>query len=239
MGTRRQFVRLLSRLEQERPDLVEPERLIADGCLYVDGRLVTNSRALVPKGSSIQVRRAAPLRGERKMRAAIELFALEVGGRTALDVGAAAGGFTKALLDAGARRVYAIDVGHGQLRGFLRQDARVVVLERTNISDLTISLVPDTVDLVTLDLSYLSLAQAVPQLDRLAVSALADLVALVKPMFELRLHELPEPSRWMEAVEQASNAIAATGWTVQAVERAPAVGKKGAVEFLLHATRRT
>jgi 23S rRNA (cytidine1920-2'-O)/16S rRNA (cytidine1409-2'-O)-methyltransferase len=237
MGTKRHFVSLLSRLEQQQPDLAEPERLIQEGRVLVDGRPVTNPRALVPKASAIGIRANEPLRGELKMRAAIDEFALDVRGVTALDVGAAAGGFTKVLLDGGAHRVYAVDVGHGQLRGSLRQDTRVVALERTNIADLTVALVPDVVDLFTLDLSYLSLAAAVRQLDGLDVSPSADMVALVKPMFELGLRQLPEPPLWLNAIKRASIAITAAGWAVRCVVPSPVVGKQGAVEFLLHATR--
>jgi 23S rRNA (cytidine1920-2'-O)/16S rRNA (cytidine1409-2'-O)-methyltransferase len=237
VGTKRHFVRLVARLKQERPELRELERLIKEGRVFVDDQLVTNPRTLVPKAGSIRVRGDAPLRGEAKMRAAVEAFALKVGGTNALDVGAAAGGFTKALLDGGARRVYAVDVGHGQLRGFLRQDQRVVALERTNISELTVALVPDTLDLLTLDLSYLPLAAAVHQLSRLDISPSAEMVTLVKPMFELRLSQLPAPSLWPEAIERVSIAMAAAEWVVESVARSPVVGRHGAVEFLLHATR--
>src|SRR5207248_8695281 len=103
------------------------------------------------------------LRGETKLRAALAAFDVSVAGRVALDVGAAAGGFTRALLAAGARRVYAVDAGYGQLLGSLRQDPRVVNLEATNLGELSVDLIPDQVELVTLDLSYLALAAAVPQ----------------------------------------------------------------------------
>ena len=92
---------------------------------------------------------------------------------------------------AGARRVYAVDVGHGQLLGSLRQDERVVVLERTNLAALERRLVPDEVEVATIDVSYVSLAVAVPQLGRLAYAHGADLLALVKPMFELGLGAPP------------------------------------------------
>ena len=96
-----------------------------------------------PPGAAIQVRADAPLRGSAKLDAALAGFGIAVDGRIALDAGAAAGGFTATLLAAGAARVYAVDVGHGQLRGSLRQDPRVVVLERTNLADLDTTVVPD------------------------------------------------------------------------------------------------
>jgi 23S rRNA (cytidine1920-2'-O)/16S rRNA (cytidine1409-2'-O)-methyltransferase len=108
------------------------------------------------------LRTPQPLAGEAKLRAALAAFAPAVQGRIALDVGAAAGGFTRVLLEAGARRVYAVDAGFGQLLGSLRQDPRVVNLERTNLGVLDAALVPDPIELVTIDVSYISLASAVP-----------------------------------------------------------------------------
>jgi 23S rRNA (cytidine1920-2'-O)/16S rRNA (cytidine1409-2'-O)-methyltransferase len=238
VGTKRHFVSLLALLRERRPDIADPEGSIRQGRVLVDGYPVTNARARVSTGSSVRIREEVPLRGERKLHAALKGFGLQLSGTTALDAGAAAGGFTKALLDAAARRVYAIDVGHGQLLGSLRQDGRVVVLERTNIADLTAALIPDRLNVITLDLSYLSVAGAVPQLNVLDISTSAVLVALVKPMFELGVAEPPEPSRWSEAVEAATQTVDASGWHVRDVMRSPILGRGGAVEFFLLATRR-
>jgi 23S rRNA (cytidine1920-2'-O)/16S rRNA (cytidine1409-2'-O)-methyltransferase len=237
VGTKKKLVALLALLQEQRPDIADPEELILQGRVLVDGYPVTNARARVSRGGSIRIREEVPLRGERKMRAALKGFGLQVRGTTALDAGAAAGGFTKALLDAGARRVYAVDVGHGQLLGSIRQDGRVVVLERTNIADLTQALVPDTLSVITLDLSYLSLAEAVPQLNVLDISTSAVLVALVKPMFELGAAKLPPPSDWQDAVEAAMRAVDVSCWHVRDVMWSPVLGKGGAVEFFLLATR--
>ena len=212
--------------------------LLEAGALLADGRPITNIDARVPRTAAIQVRPDAPLRGSAKLEAALGEFAIDVDGRIALDAGAAAGGFTTTLLAAGAARVYAVDVGHGQLRGSLRQDPRVVVLERTNLADLDVTLVPDPVDVVTLDLSYLSLAGAVPQLERVQLAHGADLVVLVKPMFELALAEPPsDPAEIARAVDLACTAIAAGPWTVVATIESPVTGAHGAVEHLIHAHR--
>jgi 23S rRNA (cytidine1920-2'-O)/16S rRNA (cytidine1409-2'-O)-methyltransferase len=235
---KRQFVSLLARLQQLRPDIAEPEQLIIQGRVLVDGYPVTNAGSRVSDEASLTIDNDEPLQGERKLRVALLEFGLRLNGNIAMDAGAAAGGFTKALLDAGTRRVYAVDAGHGQLLGSIRQDDRVVVLERTNIADLTRALVPDTLDALTLDLSYLSIARAVPQLEVLDIAASAVLVALVKPMFELGLAELPEPARWPEALELATRGVDASGWRVRSVARSPIPGGRGAVEFFLHATRR-
>ena len=203
--------------------------------MLVDGFPVRNPASLVRRDASIVVVEPRPLRGERKLRAALESFRVDVRGRVALDVGAAAGGFTKALLDEGARRVYAVDAGHGQLLGSLRQDARVVNLERTNLAELDRTLVPERIDVVTIDVSYLSLASAVPQLRRVAVAAGADLVALVKPMFELGLAAPPTERAVLEqAVASAAAGIEDAGWRVVAKIESPERGARGAIEFLIH-----
>lgn len=156
----------------------------------------------------------------------------------ALDVGAAAGGFTRALLDAGARRVYAVDAGHGQLVGSLRQDERVVNLEATNLGELDRRLVPEPIELVTIDVSYLSLSAAVPQLERVELAAGAELVALVKPQFELALGRTPDDEPTLAAaLDRARAGIEAAGWRVLESIRSPVLGAGGSNEFLVHARR--
>jgi 23S rRNA (cytidine1920-2'-O)/16S rRNA (cytidine1409-2'-O)-methyltransferase len=177
-----------------------------------------------------------PLRGEAKLRAALLSFDISVAGRVALDVGAAAGGFTRVLLEGGAARVYAVDAGYGQLLGSLRQEPRVVNLEATNVSALDAAVIPDVIDLVTIDVSYLSLTGAVAQLGRIHLARGADLIGLVKPMFELRLADAPrEPAVVARAAERASAGVAACGWRVLGVIPSPVHGARGAPEMLLHA----
>lgn len=156
--------------------------------------------------------------------------------RICLDLGAAAGGFTRVLLEAGARRVYAVDVGFGQLLGSLRQDPRVLNLEATNVSKLDTPLIPDPVEVVTIDVSYLALAAAVAQLNRIVIAPDADLVGLVKPMFELRMATAPtDPAVVDIATVQAAAGIEAAGWRVIGTMPSPVLGGRGAVEALLHA----
>jgi len=205
----------------------------------VDGFPVRNPASLIRRGASIRVRDERPLRGEAKLAAALAAFDLPVSGRVALDVGAAAGGFTRALLARGARRVYAVDAGNGQLVGSLRADPRVVVLERTNLGDLDRRLLPEPVELVTIDVSYLALSAAVPQLERVELADSADLVALVKPQFELGLARPPvDAARLADALERASAGIEAARWRARGQMESPARGAGGAVEFFVHARRR-
>jgi 23S rRNA (cytidine1920-2'-O)/16S rRNA (cytidine1409-2'-O)-methyltransferase len=161
-----------------------------------------------------------------------------VRGRICLDLGAAAGGFTRVLLEGGAARVYAVDAGFGQLRGSLRQDPRVLNLEATNVSKLDTRLVPEPIDVVTIDVSYLALAAAVAQLGGIILADGADLVGLVKPMFELRLPTAPTDQTIVEAaIERAAIGIAAAGWQVLGSMPSPVLGGRGAVEALMHARR--
>jgi 23S rRNA (cytidine1920-2'-O)/16S rRNA (cytidine1409-2'-O)-methyltransferase len=230
---------LVEELRRRHPDQADPEGLIRAGLVQVAGRIVTNPASLVAPGDSITVRPRPDLRGSVKLVAALTRFGIHVAGRVALDIGAAAGGFTAALLDRGAARVYAVDAGHGQLLGSLRQDGRVVNLENTNLGSLTRSAVPDPVDLVTIDVSYLSLAHAVPQLDAVDRASGCDLVALVKPMFELGLSAAPSDRASLDlAVARARDAITAAGWEVLSTMHSPVTGAKGAVEGFVHANWR-
>jgi 23S rRNA (cytidine1920-2'-O)/16S rRNA (cytidine1409-2'-O)-methyltransferase len=228
---------LARELARRFPDLEDPELAVATGVVLVDGVPNRNPASLVAPGASLTLQRPVELRGEAKLRHALHAFAVPVGGRVALDVGAAAGGFTRVLLEAGAARVYAVDAGHGQLLGSLRQDQRVVALERTNLGALDRRLVPDPIDVVTMDLSYLPIARAAPQLEAVALSEAADLVALVKPQHELGLAGQASPEQVDEAVAHARDGLAATGWTVAATTRSPVLGSRGAVEWLVHARR--
>ena len=224
---------------REHPEIEDPDEHIAEHGVLVDGQLVHNPRSLVREGARIELRGETRLRGEAKLEAALGAFEVPVADRVALDVGAAAGGFTRVLLEAGAARVYAVDVGFGQLLGSLRQDPRVVSLERVNLGELDETRVPEVVEVITIDVSYLSLAQAVPQLEAVRIDERADLIALVKPMFELALPTPPTAEPELErAVERAIGAIAMSGWRVQGAIRSPVEGARGAVEFLVHARRR-
>ena len=213
--------------------------LIEAGDVLVDGIPVRSPRSVLRDGAHVSLRSAPALRGSAKLAAALAHFAVPVAGRVALDVGAAAGGFTTVLLAAGARRVYAVDAGHGQLLGSLRQDPRVVDLERHNVGELDTTVIPDPVEVVSVDVSYLSLREAVRQLDRITLVAGADLLGLVKPMFELGTATAPADRASLDAAARlATDGIAAAGWVVREVIDSPVTGSRGAPEMLLWARRR-
>ncbi|HEV2125500.1 MAG TPA: SAM-dependent methyltransferase [Chloroflexota bacterium] len=235
---RRKPITVVEAVRRGHPDLEDPESAIAAGSVLVDGMVRTNAATLVRSDATVTIVGSVPLRGEAKLRAALDRFDVRVDGRICLDVGAAAGGFTRVLLGAGARRVYAVDAGHGQLLGSLRLDARVVNLESTNLGELTTESVPDEIEVFSVDVSYVSLSAAVPQLSRVAIASQADLIALVKPMFELRLAGPPEePPLLDEALRMAIAGIEAASWKVIESMDSPVTGARGAREMLIHARR--
>ena len=197
-----------------------------------------NPNSRVRRDASIAVQKPVVLRGEAKLRAALQTFGVAASRLTALDAGAAAGGFVRVLLEAGAARVYAVDVGHGQLLGSLRQDPRVVNLEATNLSQLDMVRIPEPIELITLDLSYLSLASGVRYFPKVQLARGATLLALVKPMFELGLAQPPSDDAMLEEARRlAERGIREAGWRVAGSIRSPVKGARGAIEFWVHATR--
>lgn len=231
--------RLADVVAQTYSQLGDPVQLILARRVSVDGSVIDNPSSLVRSDAAIAIVRDVPLRGEAKLAAALDWFDVSVLGRVALDLGAAAGGFTKVLLQAGAAKVYAVDVGFGQLVGSLRQEPRVVNLERTNIAVLDSRLVPAEIELVTADLSYLALGTAVGQVTaRVRFASGADLLGLIKPQFELCRSGPPTTADELEAaVESAIAGVEAVGWRVRGTMKSPVRGSRGAIEFLLHATR--
>ena len=168
------------------PSRERAQRLILAGAVLVADRPATKAGVLVPPDAPLRLRGSASdyvSRGGEKLAGALDAFALDVAGTVALDVGASTGDFTDCLLRRGARRVIAVDVGYGQLAWTLRQDPRVVVLERTNARRLDGAMLPEAPDLATVDVSFISLALVLPVVaDTLPPGA--DIVALVKPQFE-------------------------------------------------------
>src|SRR5215469_7890195 len=180
-------------------------------------------------------------RGGIKLVHALDHFQIDAGGKTALDIGASTGGFTDVLLSRGAARVYAVDVGHGQLAWKLRQDPRVIVRERLNARYLTSADVTEPVDIITCDASFISLAMILPAPLALAAER-AELVALIKPQFEAgrehvgRRGVVRDPAVRRDLCEKAAAWVATqSGWTVVGVVDSPILGPQGNREFLLYA----
>jgi len=181
-------------------------------------------------------------RGALKLDHALALWPVAVQGRVVLDVGASTGGFTEVCLDRGAARVFAVDVGFGQMHDRVAADPRVVNLERTDARDLTPDLIPQAPSLIVCDASFISLSKVLlTALDLAAPDA--DLVTLVKPQFEGdgpksvgKKGVVKDPAAHAAAVERVRDWLEALGWSVQAVTESPITGGDGNVEFLLWAT---
>ena len=182
-------------------------------------------------------------RGGVKLAHALDHFRIAVDGKVALDIGASTGGFTDVLLSRGAKRVHAVDVGHGQLAWKLRQDPRVVVHERLNARYLTRETIRDPVDIITCDASFIGLAAVLTVPLTLSADE-AELVALVKPQFEAGREHISrggvvrDPTVQREVCERAAAWVAAqTGWTVVGIVESPILGPEGNREFLLYGRR--
>jgi 23S rRNA (cytidine1920-2'-O)/16S rRNA (cytidine1409-2'-O)-methyltransferase len=178
-------------------------------------------------------------RGGLKLAKAIETFSVDPTGWTAIDVGASTGGFTDVLLAHGAAKVYAVDVGHGQLAWKLRVEPKVVVLERTNARHLTAEQIPEPVDIVVCDASFIGLEVVLPAALTLTKSR-AWLIALIKPQFEVGKGRVGkggvvrEPELHAEVCERVSQWLAGqAGWTVEGIVESPITGPEGNKEFLI------
>ncbi len=223
------------------PSRERARALILAGQISVDGRPI--SKAGAPVADDADVALIAPDhpyvgRGGLKLAHALDTFRIDVAGREALDIGASTGGFTDVLLQRGAVRVVALDVGHGQLDWKLRNDPRVVVIEHFNARHLTPADLPGPVDVVSIDVSFISLRQIFPVLPPLLRRG-ADVIALVKPQFEAGRGEgkkgiVSDPAVHARVVEEVSHAAAEVGLTPMGTTPSPITGQKGNVEFLLH-----
>ena len=216
--------------------------------LILAGKVLSDTRRIDKAGH--QLDESAPLtvkgadhpwvsRGGLKLVKGLDAFAIDPAGFTAIDVGASTGGFTDVLLTRGAEKVYAVDVGHGQLDWKLRSDERVVVLERTNARYLTEEQIPDPADIVVCDASFISLKTVLP-----AAMALARpggwLVALIKPHFEVGRENVGkkgvvrDPALHREVCEDISVWLTGVmGWELLGVEESPITGPEGNIEFLI------
>jgi 23S rRNA (cytidine1920-2'-O)/16S rRNA (cytidine1409-2'-O)-methyltransferase len=223
------------------------QALVLAGQVFSGARRLDKPGRTVAADAPLEVRaRAMPYvsRGGLKLAHGLDHFGIDPAGMVALDVGASTGGFTDVLLQRGAARVYAVDVGHGQLDWRLRNDPRVVVLERINARHLSREQVPEPVDLVVCDVSFISLELALPPALALARPE-ALLIALIKPQFEVGKGEVGKGGVVRDpGLHQAVCARIAhwltdqQGWQVLGVSQSPITGPKGNREFLVAARRR-
>jgi len=238
--------------KRERLDLLLLERQLVESReagrrRILAGEVLVNDQAVTKAGSSVELDARIRLkptpryvsRGGFKLEKALQEFAISVPGKTALDIGASTGGFTHCLLAHGAARVFAVDVGYGQLDWKLRNDPRVVVLEKTNIRHLDRRVLPHGVELATIDASFISLKLILPCVKAL-LSETHEVIALIKPQFEVGKGKVGKGGVVRSAAEHArvigeiEAAAAAIGYTSRGVIESPLLGPKGNKEFLLY-----
>jgi len=246
----------VSKAAKQRLDQVLVERGLADSrakaqALVLAGQVFSGERRLDKPGQGVAADIALEVRGPSsphvsrggvKLAHALDHFGLDVRDMVALDIGASTGGFTDVLLQRGARLVYAVDVGHGQLDWRLRNDARVVVRERINARYLDRDLVPEPVDLVVCDASFISLEMVLPAALQLTHAG-ACLLALIKPQFEVgkglvgKGGVVRDPALHAAVCERIAGWLEGRGWRVQGITASPITGPKGNREFLIAARR--
>jgi 23S rRNA (cytidine1920-2'-O)/16S rRNA (cytidine1409-2'-O)-methyltransferase len=240
MGKRQRLDLLL--LERGLVDSREDgRRKILAGDVLVNDQAATKAGSLIDTGAAIRLKPSSRYvsRGGLKLEKALSEFAIDVTGKTALDVGASSGGFTDCLLVHGAAHVFAVDVGYGQLDWKLRNDPRVTVFEKTNIRYLDRSSLPGDADLATIDASFISLKLVLPCVKAL-LTARHEVIALIKPQFEVGkgkvgkggvVRSVEEHARVIEEIRENA---AALRYQVVGVTESPLLGPKGNKEFLIY-----
>lgn len=227
----------------------EAQRLIMAGLVFVADRAVEKAGQLLPAETELTVKgKEHPFvsRGGLKLQAALEAFNIDVNNFLCCDVGASTGGFTDCLLQRGAARVYAVDVGYGQLAHKLQTDSRVVVLDKTNARALTSAHIPDAVDLIVCDASFISLKLVLPAALALGKPQ-TQLIALIKPQFEVGKDNLGkgpnsggvvrDPAQHQAVCDDIQAWLGAIGWQVLGLCPSPITGPAGNKEFLVWARR--
>jgi 23S rRNA (cytidine1920-2'-O)/16S rRNA (cytidine1409-2'-O)-methyltransferase len=224
------------------PSRARAQALILSGVVLVNGQPADKPGTQISEEAELGLRQPDhPYvgRGGLKLAHALDSFSIPVEGREALDIGASTGGFTDVLLRRGAAKVIALDVGHGQIDWGLRNDPRVLVIERMNARALDISDLPGQVDIVTIDVSFISLRHIFPRVPPLLGPA-ADVVALVKPQFEAGRTEVGKKGVVRDAAVQDRVVQEATTWAAEVglvranMTESPITGDTGNREFFLH-----
>ena len=218
---------------------------IMAGKVYVNGQKADKAGELVTPADNIEFRGEQlkyVSRGGLKLEKAMELYGFRLDGKVCMDVGASTGGFTDCMLQSGASKVYSVDEGYGQLAWNLRQSEKVVNLERTNIRYITKEQVPDTVDFVSIDVSFISLGLVIPVLPPLLADD-AMMVCLVKPQFEAGREKVGkhgvvrDPATHIEVLERAVGFAKKSGFGIVGIEFSPIKGPQGNIEYLMVLSR--
>ncbi len=228
------------------PSRERARAMILAGSVVIGDRTVDKPGTLVSDEEAIRIRgEPSPYvsRGGQKLERALDAFEISPAGKLALDIGASTGGFTDCLLQRGARGVHALDVGYGQLAWTLRQDVRVVCHERTNIRHVTPDVFPEPFDLITIDVSFISLTLVLPVALTLLAPA-GEMVALIKPQFEVGKGDVGkkgvvrDPEKHRAVVEKIQIFAGKIGLVPCGVIESPLAGPMGNKEFLMYFKRR-
>ncbi|RLA85552.1 MAG: TlyA family rRNA (cytidine-2'-O)-methyltransferase [Deltaproteobacteria bacterium] len=224
------------------PSREKAQAIIMAGMVRVDGQPARKPGQMVKEDVTIEVL-GDPIpyvsRGGMKLEAALDRFSVPVRGKVCMDVGASTGGFTDCLLQRGAERVYAVDVGWGQLHWKLRRDPRVVVLERRNIRYLPKEEIPEEIDLATIDTSFISLKLVIPAVLKFLKDR-AEILALIKPQFEVGKGEVErggvvrDPQKHRRVIREIWEFVRSLGLSPQGVMESPLLGPKGNKEFFIY-----
>lgn len=216
--------------------------VIMAGQVYVDNQKADKPGTIYPSAVQVEVR--GPVmpyvsRGGLKLEKAIQTFDLSLKGKTAMDIGASTGGFTDCMLQNGAVKVYSVDVGYGQLAWKLRTDSRVINLERTNIRYVTQQQVPDPIDFVSVDVSFISLKLVLPVAKEL-MKENAQAVCLIKPQFEAGRENVGkkgvvrDPAVHIQVIRQVAEFVKEIGFSILGLTFSPVKGPEGNIEYLLY-----
>lgn len=215
--------------------------LVLSGSVMVNGKVITKVGTEVLDDAEILLKEDIPYvsRAGLKLEAALEAFHVDIQGKVAIDIGASTGGFTDAMLQNGAKRVYAVDVGHGQLHYKLRKDSRVVNIEGVNARTLDPSFIPEPCDIATFDVSFISLRLVVPPVLKV-LKRQAEIIALVKPQFEAGRAQVKKGIVLDETIiagvlNAIETSLRSMGLSVTGCIPSPIKGAKGNQEYLMHA----
>lgn len=215
--------------------------VIMEGLVYVNGQKSDKAGAQVKDDDTIEIRGETlryVSRGGKKLEKAMQVFPISLEGCTCIDIGASTGGFTDCMLQNGAKKVYSVDVGYGQLAWSLRTDERVVNLERTNIRYVTEEQIPDPIDFISVDVSFISLTLVLPIAWKLLKDQ-ACMVCLVKPQFEAGKDKVGkkgvvrEPQIHKEVIRKVADCAVDLGFAVKGLDYSPIKGPEGNIEYLL------
>ncbi|WP_350354089.1 TlyA family RNA methyltransferase [Thermoanaerobacterium sp. RBIITD] len=214
---------------------------IMAGEVYANGRRVDKAGDMLDIKSNIEIKgKTNPYvsRGGLKLEKALKYFNIDVNGKIAMDVGASTGGFTDCLLKNGAKKVYSIDVGYGQLDWSLRNDKRVINMERINVRYLND--IPDIVDIVTIDVSFISLSIVIPAIKKF-IKGDGELISLIKPQFEAGREKVgkkgvvKDKNVHIEVIEKVVNILKNLSFSIKGLTYSPIKGPEGNIEYLIYA----